>query len=377
MSFAFNEDQKLLAESADRLILNDYGIEVRRRSVASEGGFSREIWKRFAELGWLALPIPDAHGGLGGSTVDVAVLMECFGRGLVVEPFLSTVVLGADAVASAGSESQKAFVLPGVAEGRTLLAFAHVEPNARFNLQHVESTARSTSDGFVLNGAKAVVHHAESADHLVVSARTGGGITDTDGITLFLLDADAAGMTLRSYPTIDGLRASEIILDNVAVGADAVLGQIDDAMPVIERVVSRATALLCAEAVGAMDSAVRLTVEYLKTREQFGRPIGSFQALQHRAVEMLSAKDFARALTYRVAGVVDSASPRDRARAVSAAKVEIGRAGKTIGQESVQLHGGMGMTDEMAIGHYFKRLSMIDVMFGNADYHRRRFAALA
>ncbi len=377
MSFAFNDDQKLLAESADRFILDDYAFETRRKIMAMEGGFSREIWSQFAELGWLALPIPEAHGGLGGSTVDTAVLMECLGRGLVVEPYLAAVVLGAGAVAEAGSDAQKNGILPGVAEGTTLLAFAHVEPKARFNLNHVETRAAKDGAGYALTGAKAVVHNAESADTLIVSARTSGSVTDADGVTLFLIDRAAAGVTLRSYPTIDGLRASEVMLDGVKVGADAVLGEVGKAMPAVEAVADRASVLLCAEAAGAMDAAVKLTVEYMKTRVQFGRPIGEFQVLQHRAVEMLGAKEFSRALTYRAAGVVDGANPRERARAVSAAKVEMGRAGRKIGQDGVQLHGGMGMTDDMAVGHYFKRLTMIDVMFGNADHHMRRFARLA
>jgi alkylation response protein AidB-like acyl-CoA dehydrogenase len=376
MSFAFNDDQKLLAESADRFVLDDYAFETRRKIMAMDGGFSRDVWAQFADLGWLALPIPEEHGGIGGSTVDTAVLLECLGRGLVVEPFHSTVVMGAGAVAAAGNDAQKGEILAAVAEGRMLLGFAHIEPRARFTLNHVETKAAKDGAGFVLNGEKAIVHNAETADKLIVSARTAGGITDMDGVTLFLVDRDADGVELRSYPTIDGLRASEVMLTNVTVGAGAVLGDVDGAMPVIETVVDRACILMCAEAAGAMDAAVKLTVEYMKGRVQFGRPIGEFQVLQHRAVEMLGAKDFSRALTYRSAGVVDVADAHERARAVSAAKVEMGKAGKKIGQDGVQLHGGMGMTDDMAVGHYFKRLTMIDMLFGNSDHHMRRFARL-
>jgi len=377
MSFAFNDDQKMLAESADRFMLDDYAFETRRKIMSMDEGFSRDVWSQFAELGWLALPIPEEHGGLGGSTVDTAVLMECFGRGLVVEPYMGTVVLGAGVVAAAGSDAQKGEILAGVAEGRTLLGFAHIEPKARFTLSHVETTATKDGAGYVLNGDKAIVHNADAADHLIVSARTAGATTDTDGVTLFLVDRKAEGVELRTYPTIDGLRASEVKLGGVKLGADAVIGDVDGAMPVIEAVVDRANVLLCAEAAGAMDAAVKLTVEYLKTRVQFGRPIGDFQVLQHRSVEMLGAKEYSRALTYRAAGVMDVANARDRARAVSAAKVEMGRAGKKIGQDGVQLHGGMGMTEDMAVGHYFKRLTMIDMLFGNTDHHLRRFARLA
>jgi alkylation response protein AidB-like acyl-CoA dehydrogenase len=376
MSFAFNDDQKLLAESADRFVLDDYAFETRRKNMAMDGGFSRDIWAQFADLGWLALPIPEAHGGLGGSTVDTAVLLECLGRGLVVEPYHSTVVIGAGTVAAAGNDAQKGEILAAVAEGKMLLGFAHIEPRARFTLNHVETTATKDGAGYVLNGEKAIVYNAETADKLIISARTAGATTDMDGVTLFLVDRDANGVELRSYPTIDGLRASEILLTNVKVGAEAVLGDVDGAMPVIESVVDRACILMCAEAAGAMDSAVKLTVEYMKGRVQFGKPIGEFQVLQHRAVEMLGAKDFSRALTYRAAGVVDVANVHERARAVSAAKVEMGKAGKKIGQDGVQLHGGMGMTDDMAVGHYFKRLTMIDMLFGNTDHHMRRFARL-
>jgi alkylation response protein AidB-like acyl-CoA dehydrogenase len=376
MSFAFNDDQKLLAESADRFVLDDYAFETRRKNMTMDGGFSRDVWAQFAELGWLALPIPEEHGGIGGSTVDTAVLLECLGRGLVVEPFHSTVVMGAGAVAAAGNDAQKGEILAGVAEGKTLLAFAHIEPRARFTLNHVETTAKKDGAGFVLNGEKAIVYNAETADTLIVSARTAGATTDMEGVTLFLVDPNADGVEMRSYPTIDGLRASEILLSDVKVGAEAVLGDVDGGMPAIEGVVDRACVLMCAEAAGAMDAAVKLTVEYMKGRVQFGRPIGEFQVLQHRAVEMLGAKDFSRALTYRSAGVVDVADARERARAVSAAKVEMGMAGKKIGQDGVQLHGGMGMTDDMAVGHYFKRLTMIDMLFGNTDHHMRRFARL-
>ncbi len=357
-------------------MLDDYAFEARRKNMEMDGGFSRAVWAQFAELGWLALAIPEANGGLGGSTGDAAVLLESLGRGLVVEPYHSTVVLGAGAVAAAGSIAQKNEILPEVAAGKRLLALAHVEPRARFTLNHVETSAIKDGGGYILNGEKAIVHNAETADTLIVSARVSGATTDHDGVTLFLVDPAAKGVTLRSYPTIDGLRASEVTLEAVQVGGEAILGTLGGAMPVIEAVVDRACVLLCAEAAGAMDAAVILTVEYMKTREQFGRPIGTFQVLQHRAVEMLGAKDFSRALTYRAASVVDVAGPRERSRAVSAAKVEMGRSGKKIGQEGVQLHGGMGMTDDMAIGHYFKRLTMIDMLFGNTDHHLRRFARL-
>ncbi|EDP66071.1 acyl-CoA dehydrogenase [alpha proteobacterium BAL199] len=377
MSFAFTEDQQLLADSAARFLADKYGFDARRTVMAAENGWSREMWRAFADLGWLALPLPEAHGGLGGSTVDLAVLMEHFGRHLVVEPYLATVVLGAEAIARSGSETQQAEILPQVAEGKLTLAFAHGEPTGRFDLARIAATATRRGDGWVLSGHKAVVLHAQTADRLIVSARTSGEITDRDGIALFLVDPKVAGVTLRPYPTVDGLRAADVILDDAIVPDSAVLGEVGAALPVIEQVVDRALVALSAEAVGAMDATIALTGEYLKTRQQFGRPLASFQVLQHRMVEMLSAKEFARALCYRAAGAMDDTTGVERARAAAALKSETGRAGKRIGQDAVQLHGGMGMTDDMAVGHYFKRMTMIDVQFGNAAYHLRRFAGLS
>ena len=377
MSFAFNEDQKLLAESVDRFILDDYSFEDRRKAIAMDGGFDKKTWKKFGELGWLALPIPEDFGGLGGSTVDVAVLLEGLGRGLVVEPYQSAIILGVETIVLAGRADQKQSILSQVAEGNKLISLAHTEPRSRFNLRHVELTATKDGDSYRLTGEKAVVHNAETADMIIVSARTSGGLRDEEGITLFLITPNVGGLEIRSYPTIDGLRASELSFDSVIVDNEQVLGDIGGGFSVLERVIDRASVLLCAEAAGAMDTAVKLTVDYIKNREQFGQPIGAFQVLQHRSVEMLGAKDFSRALTYRAAGLIDDGSPNDRARAVSAAKVETGLGGKLIGQEGVQLHGGMGMTDDMAIGHFFKRLTMIDALFGNVDFHRRRFAQIS
>lgn len=377
MSFAFTEDQQLLADSADRFLADKYDFDARKTILRGDAGWSRDLWRAFAELGWLALPVPEDHGGLGGSTVDLAVLMERFGRHLVVEPFLATVVLGAETVSRAGSAGQKAEILPAVAEGAVLLAFAVGEPRARFDLHRVATAATRYGGGWRLSGHKAVVLHGDAADRLIVSARTAGAEDDRDGITLFLVDPKAAGVTLRPYPTVDGLRGAEVLLDAVAVPDDAVVGTVDAGLPVIEAVVDRALVLLSAETVGAMAETVRLTADYLKTRVQFGRPLSSFQVLQHRLVEMLSAKEFAHALCYRAAGAMDTTEGVERARAAAAIKAESGRAGKLIGQEAIQLHGGMGMTDEMAVSHYFKRMTMIDVQFGNAAHHLRRFATLS
>tara|TARA_B100000614_G_scaffold136186_1_gene121206 strand:- start:2960 stop:4093 length:1134 start_codon:yes stop_codon:yes gene_type:complete len=376
MSFTFTEDQKLLSESADRFVLDDYNFETRRKIIGQDGGFDRDNWEKFAELGWLALPIAEEYGGLGGSTVDTAVLLESFGRGLVVEPYQSCIVLSAGLLQVAGNEEQKRQHLPSIAEGKTLLSFAHIEPTSRFNLCHIRTTATKQGDCFVVDGEKAIVHNAETADYFILSTRTEGDINDENGITLFLVPSNSSGIEMRSYPTIDGLRASEISFNSVKVDKQNVLGELNKAAESIQQVVDRACVLLCAEAAGAMDTAVKLTVDYIKNREQFGQAIGSFQVLQHRAVEMLGAKDFSRALTYRAAGAIDQSNASERMRAVSAAKVEMGRSGKLIGQEGIQLHGGMGMTDDMPIGHFFKRLTMIDAIFGNVDFHRKRFAQI-
>ncbi|WP_281684138.1 acyl-CoA dehydrogenase family protein [Thalassobaculum salexigens] len=376
MSFTFTDDQRQLADSIERYLADKYGFEQRNRIRKGEGGWSRQVWKDFAELGWLAFPIAEEHGGLGGSTVDLALMMEAFGKALVVEPFIAAIVLGAEIVARADPE-RAAEILPQVAAGERLLAFAHSEPNSRYDLPRVSTMATESDEGWILDGHKAVVLHGDCADTLIVSARTGGRDDEREGITLFLVPGDAEGLTKKTYPTIDGMRGADLEFDGVRVGPDAVLGEMGKALDIVEGVVDRACVVLAAEGVGAMQATVDLTTEYLKTRTQFGKPLGSFQVLQHRAVDMLSETRFAHALCYRTAGLMDSVGGVERARAASMIKAEIGRAGKMVGEEAVQLHGGMGMTDEMAVGHYFKRLRLIDVTFGNAGHHLSRIVDMA
>ena len=374
MDFTLSDEQKLLKDSVDRFVAEKYGLDVRRALVASEDGFGRENWKTFAELGWLAIPFAEASGGLGGGPIEVMVLMEAFGRGLVVEPFISTILTGASLVEALGDEEQKVAILPNVIQGKKLITFAHVEPQARFTLSDIMTTATADGGGYRISGHKAVVFGGDSANHLIVSARTSGDQRDENGISLFLVDAKAEGVTRRSYGTVDGLRAADVALKDVLVGPEALLGEEGDTFATIESVVDRATAAVCAEAVGVMDSLHEQTLEYLNTREQFGVKLGKFQALQHRSVDMFVACQEARTMTYVATLSLDK--PRtERIRAVSAAKSHIGRAGRLVGQEAVQLHGGMGMTDELAVGHYFKRLTMIDTLFGNMDHHLERFAA--
>lgn len=372
MDFSLSEEQRLLKETVDRLVRDRYGFEARQKAAASEEGFSRETWATFAELGLLAVPFPEAVGGLGGGGVDLMVVAEAFGRGLVVEPYLATVVLGGALVELAGSEAQKADVLGRVVAGETLLAFAHGEPQGRYDLSHVATRAERGGDGWQLSGRKSVVINGDAADTLIVSARVSGATGDSDGIGLFLVSRDAAGLTVRGNPTIDGGRSAEVVLDGVAAEP---LGEPGRAYPAIEVAVARGIVALCAEAVGAMEVACETTLDYLKTRKQFGRPIGSFQALQHRMVDMRTALEQARSMAILAAAKL-SADRVERERTVSAAKVTVGRAAHHVAEEAIQLHGGIAMTWEYALAHYAKRLVMIDHLLGDVDYHTERFIAL-
>ena len=376
MDFALSSDQRLLKESVERFVRRDYPFAKRRANAAADGGFGRDTWAVMAELGWLGAALPEDWGGSGGSGVETMVLMEGLGRGLVVEPLLSSAVLGGGLIRHGGSDAQKAALLPALVRGELLLAFAYAERQSRYDLQDVALTARRDGVGFVLDGHKGVVLGGDTADAIVVSARTGGARRDAAGISLFLVDRDVAGLTSRGYPTIDGSRAAEFVFDGVAVDADALVGDLDGALPLIERVVNTATAAVSAEALGIMSVLNEATLEYLKTREQFGQPIGRFQALQHRMVDMFMAREETQSLVAVAALTADADDPARRARAVSAAKVQVGKAGRLIGQEAVQLHGAIAMTDEYGVGHYFKRLGMIGRLFGDADHHLRRFASL-
>jgi len=377
MDIALSEEQQLLKDSAERFIERDYTFDTRRRLAETEEGFDRGVWQQFAELGWLGLAMPEDHGGFDGTLADTAVLMEALGRGLVVEPYLSTVLLGGGLLRYGGNADQQAALIPPMIAGETLLAFAFTERQSRYNLANVETTARADGGGYVLDGAKGVVMHGASAHKLIVSARVSGNSRDEAGISLFLIDGDADGVSRRAYPTVDGLHGAEVSLDGVTVGDDDVVGEASAAYPLIERVIDEASVATCAEAVGVMAVLVDATVEYLKTREQFGAPIGSFQVLQHRAVDMFNELELSRALVHRAAAAIASSDDAlNRARSASAAKVQVGRAGKLIGQQAIQLHGGMGMTDELFVSHYFKRLTMIGTLFGDADHHLKRYTAL-
>jgi pimeloyl-CoA dehydrogenase small subunit len=374
MDFDLSEEQRLLKESLDRLIADRYAFEQRKAYGQSPEGWSRDLWAQYADLGLLGLPFAERHGGSEGGPVETMIAMEAFGRGLALEPYLATVVLGGGFLRHGGNEEQCADLVPKIAAGELTLAFAQTERHSRWNLADVATRARQDGQSYVLDGEKGVVLHGDSADKLVVTARLGGGQRDLDGIGIFLVDAAAPGVSRRGYPTQDGLRAAEVTLSDVRIGPEAVLGEPGSGLALVERVVHEAIAALCAEAVGAMAAMHELTVEYLKTRKQFGREIGSFQVLQHRAVDMLVALEQARSMAMFATMKAAEENAEERHAAMSAAKVQIGRSGKFVGQQAIQLHGGIGMTMEYKVGHYFKRMTMIDTMFGDADHHLRQLA---
>lgn len=368
MDFDLTDEQRLLADSVNRFVADRYGdFEKRQAYRAEPRGYAAANWSAMAEMGLLALPLPEEQGGFGGGPVETMLVMEAFGRGLVVEPYLASIVLGLALLRRAGGD---ATLVEQVAAGEATLAFAHQERQARHDLHDIATTAQRDGDGWVLDGAKGVVLQGDSADRLLVSARIAGARRDRAGIGLFLLDPATPGVTRRGYATQDGLRAAEVVLE----GARATL-LAEDALPLIELVADEAIAALCAEAVGAMETLRDLTVDYLKTRQQFGQPIGSFQALQHRAADMLVATEQARSITMYAAMMVQQPDAAARGTALSAAKALVGRLADQLGKEAIQLHGGIAMTEEYKAGHYFKRLAMLGVLLGDVDHHLRRVVA--
>ena len=376
MDFNFTEEQGMIRDSLARLIREQYDFDKRRGVVNSEAGWRPEMWAQFAELGLLMAPFSEEDGGLGGGPIDSMIVMEEFGKGLVVEPFIPTVVCAGGFFKHAGTAAQKEEHLGAIMGGEGVYAFAYAEPRGRYNLADLETTAKKDGSGYVLNGHKAVVVGAPWASKLVVTARTSGDRRDRGGISVFIVDKDAKGVTTRDYPTVDGRRASEVYFENVSVGGDALIGDADNGLGLIERVVDEATAAVCAEAMGAMGVAHAMTVEYSRQRKQFGTPIGKFQVLQHRMVDMFMEHEQSISMTYMATLKLDE-DEITRKKAVSAAKVRIGQAGRFVGQQAIQIHGGMGMTDELAVGHYFKRLTLIDSEFGNVDHHMRRYTELS
>ncbi len=369
MNFDLTEEQQMLSDSLRRFVTNEYSFEKRGEIIQSGHGTDPATWSALAEMGLLGFTFPEDYDGLGGNAIDTLVVMENLGRGLVVEPYLATVVLAGGLIRDAGSEAQKADILPGIASGERLLALAHSEPGARYNLSYVQTTARKDGDQFLISGQKTAVLHGGQASQLIVSARTSGDVNDESGLSLFLVDRGAKGVTVDDFATHDGHRTAEIHFNKVAVSADKLIGTLDDAFPIIEKTVDLGIAALCAEAVGAMEAMNAATLEYIKTRKQFGVPIGKFQALQHRMADMFIHTEQAKTMAILAASEADSDDRARRREAISMAKTLVGQAARYVGQEGVQLHGGMGVTDEMFAAHLFKRLTLINLLFGDADHH--------
>ncbi|WP_439360375.1 acyl-CoA dehydrogenase family protein [Bradyrhizobium sp. DASA03007] len=376
MDFELSEEQRLLKDSVERLMLENYSFEHRRKYQSEHSRFSETMWKRYAELGFLALPFSEEHGGYDGGPVEMMIVMEAFGKALILEPYLATVVLAGGILRHAGNELQKSALIPAIAEGRMKLAFAYSELQSRYDLFDVETWAKRDGEAWILNGRKGLVLHGDVADKIIVSARTTGASRDKDGIGLFLVDANAPGLKRHGYSTQDGLRAAEVTLDNVRVDVANAIGDPAGGFPVIARVSDEAIAGLCAEAIGCFAEMQATTVEYLKTRKQFGTTIGSFQVLQHRAVDMFIELEQSRSMAIYATMMVGESKTTERERAISAAKAQIGQSARAIGRQSIQLHGGVGMTMEYRIGHYFKHVTMIDTLLGDADHHLRRLSNL-
>ncbi|UCI31913.1 acyl-CoA dehydrogenase family protein [Mesorhizobium sp. B4-1-4] len=369
MDFDLSEEQTLLQDSLAKLLGRAYSFERRTTYLKGSEGWSRDVWAALAEIGVLGLPFAESDGGFGAGPVETMLVAEQLGRVLALEPWLATVVIGGGVLRHGAEASIRSDYISKVACGHKILAFASTEPQSRYRLDDVATSARKEGKAWRIDGRKCVVLHGDTADDLVVTARISGGQQERSGIGVFLVPTSAAGVSRRSYPSSDGLRAADIVFDNVVIDPEALLGTPENGIELVERVVDEAIAALAAEAVGCMQAANELTVEYLKTRKQFGRMIGSFQVLQHRAAEMIISLEQARSMAMLAAMTVDEQNVDERRRIMSAVKIEVGRSARKIGQEVVQLHGGIGMTMEYLGSHFFRRLASIETMFGDADYH--------
>ena len=375
MDFELSGEQELLRDNVARLMKERYGFEARKAYQAAPQGWSEALWRDYAEMGLLGAPFAESDGGFGGGAVEMMIVMEEFGKALALEPYLQTVVLCGALLKHGASAERRPELVGAIAAGELRLSFAHAEKQSGFDLNDVAlSAVKDGGGGYVLRGEKTLVGQGDSADKFIVSARVNGARRDREGIGLFLVDGDAPGVTRRGYPTQDGQRAAEVVFADVLVAQHDVLGAPEGALPIIERAVSETIAALSAEAVGAMSEALMMTVEYLKTRKQFGVPIGSFQALQHRAADMTVALEQARSMMFLATMMAGEDDADERLKAISAAKTQIGRSAKFIGQQAVQMHGGIAMTYDYKLGHLFKRLTMIDAAYGDADVHVRRLA---
>jgi len=375
MDFTFNEEQSLIQDQVDQFVQKEYDWETRQSLSNSDLGFGDDNWQKFAELGWLGISVSEESGGFGGSSIESMLIMEAFGKGLVVEPFLETVIMSASLIDDHGTKEQKSSILEQAVAGKMHLALAYAEPQSRFNLSDVVTVAKADGDNFILNGYKSVVMNGPSANKVIVSARTSGSQLDEDGITLFIVDSDCEGIEKTNYKTVDGRRASDINIENVIVPKENIVGEVNGGFQLLDSAIDKAILAISAEAVGAMEVLYKTTVEYTKTREQFGTAIGKFQVLQHRMVDMFMEYEQCKSLLY-MATMKHEEGASDAKKAISGLKYQVGKAGKFIGQQAVQLHGGMGVTDELNVGHYFKRLTTVGTIFGNTDYHLKKYSSL-
>ncbi len=383
MNFEFSEEQVMIKDSVARFVRDEYDFDTRRKIIDSEEGINRDFWTMFAELGWLSVPFEEQYGGFGGSVEDLVAVMEELGKGIVVEPYVSTVVIFGGLLSAATNEELKSTYIPKIIDGSCLGSFAFLEPQSRFEIADIATSATVGKDGYAINGTKTVVFNGASADSLIVAARTSGGQFDRDGISLFMVAADAPGVSINSYKTMDGQSASTINFNDVLVTESQLLGTAGQGMEIVDQVMPNILLALSAEALGIMATLNAITVDYTKTRQQFGTPISSFQALQHRMVDTFMACEQTKSLLYRglcdanKAAVDPSVGTAELLKSVHALKATVAKYGKLIGEEAIQIHGGIGITDELNIGHYVKRLMTINVTFGDADFHQKKFNQLS
>ena len=375
MDFTFNEEQTLIQDQVDQFIQKEYDWERRQSLSNSELGYGDDNWKKFADLGWLGISVSEESGGFGGSAIESMLIMEAFGKGLVVEPFLETIIMAGAIIDDHGTEEQKNEILEPTISGEMQLALAYAEPQSRFNLEDVVTEAKADGDEYILNGYKSVVMNGPASNKLIISARTSVSQFDKSGISLFVVNSDTDGLNKTNYKTVDGRRASDITLENVKISKSNLIGEVDKGFDILDSAIDKSILAISAEAVGAMEVLYKTTVEYCKTREQFGTAIGKFQVLQHRMVDMFMEYEQCKSLLYMATMKFEEGS-QDAKKAISGLKYQVGKAGKYIGQHAVQLHGGMGVTDELNVGHYFKRLTTVGTIFGNTDYHLKKYSSL-
>jgi len=371
MDLSFNEDQELIKNSVEKFITESYTAENRRKIIASNRGFDKKIWQQFSELGWLALPFKEEDGGFGGELIDLMIIMKSFGRGLVIEPYISSIILSGSLISFCPTSELRSYLIKNLIEGKEKACFAFSEPTSRFNIADISTSAKNKGDNWLINGHKSIVFGAGQSDYVLVSARTSENRLSKKGISLFYIKKNTKGLEIQDFQTVDGFRAGEVILNNVEVSNDCLLSVQDEAYDLINDAIYKTLISINAEASGIMQKMYEMTLEYIKTRKQFGIPIGKFQAIQHRTVEMLILSDEMTSLSCMSA--LKGSKDKDGIKSIISGKIHIGIGGRKLGQEAIQLHGGMGVTEEMEIGQYFKRLTMLDTFLGNSDFYLDQF----